>query len=500
MATGKSITQAEFGDFQTPPELARAVVDRLRRGGLAPRSVPEPPCGQGNLLFEALHQLDTVERAVGIDRNEAYIADARGSLARHPQCELHRADVFDVDWPDVIASLPEPLLVLGNPPWITSAELGRIGSANRPPRLNPEGRLGFEAVTGRSNFDLSEWLLQRALNWTQGRDATVAMLCKTQVARRALEAAWRHDTALATGDLFRINASRHFGASVDACLLVVSSTEDRATHQCRVHADLEVSASSTFGLRSDRLVADVEAHGRWAHLAGTSPEPYRWRSGIKHDCAAVMELRESDRGLLNGADELVEIESELLFPLRKSAELGSRAPRGDPRWLIVPQRTTGDDTASLATRAPRAWQYLCRHAARLDARRSTIYRGRPRFAVFGIGHYSFAPWKLAISGLYKRLSFRVVGPRAGRPTVLDDTCYALPCRDEIEARFLLELVESEPAREFLGARVFWDAKRPITIGLLSQLDLSRLAAELGRTNTLQRYLDEPVERRGAAGM
>jgi len=100
-------------------------------------------------------------------------------------------------------------------------------------------------------------------------------------------------------------------------------------------------------------------------------------------------------------------------------------------------------------------------------------------AVFGVGPYSFATWKVAISGLYKRLRFRVLGPVAGQPHVLDDTGYSLPCRSESEARFLLKLLESEPAQEFFAARVFWDAKRPITIGLLGQLDLAKLAAELG---------------------
>ena len=101
------------------------------------------------------------------------------------------------------------------------------------------------------------------------------------------------------------------------------------------------------------------------------------------------------------------------------------------------------------------------------------------FAVFGVGAYSFAPWKVAISGLYKRLRFRVLGPVAGKPQVLDDTGYALPCASEAEARYLLELLESRPAREFFGARVFWDAKRPITAGLLNQLDLAKLGVELG---------------------
>ena len=496
MTAGKSRRKVELGDFQTPPALARAVVDVLARDDLRPASLLEPTCGTGSLLFAALERFTSVERALGLDCNRGSLRTARASLRAlrtTARCELREADFFAVEWASCLAALPDPLLVIGNPPWVTNAALGRLGSDNLPPKSNA-GRLpGLAALTGRSNFDISQWMLERSLEWLAGRRATLAVLCKTQVARRVLERAWT-DAAppLAAAELYRIDAAAHFGASVDACLLVVSSSAGPPARECRVHATLERRAAPgetpSFGLRAGRLVSDVAAHGRWAHLAGTSPAPWRWRSGIKHDCARVMELRETASGLVNGLGERVAVEPELLFPLYKSAQLGSDAAQQqrERRWLLVPQRATGEDTSALAERAPLAWAYLCRHGEQLDARRSAIYRGRARFAVFGVGPYSFAPWKVAISGLYKRLRFRALGPVAGQPSVLDDTAYSLPCRSESEARLLLELLESAPAQEFFAARVFWDAKRPITVGLLSQLDLAKLAGELGRARQLAR--------------
>jgi hypothetical protein len=479
---GERTRRAEFGDFQTPPELARAVVGALVGSGLRPASVLEPTCGTGSLLHASLEAFSSVERALGVELDPEHLLAARTSLralGEATACELRQADFFTFDWERETAALPEPLLVIGNPPWVTNAALGRLGSDNLPPKANTAQRAGLEALTGRSNFDISEWMLLRCLALLAGRHGTLAMLCKTQAARRVLERLWSEGAAIATADLYRIDAARHFGAAVDACLLVVSSSDAEPAAECRVHSALDAPALSRFGLRSGKLVADLAAHRRWAHLAGESPAPWRWRSGIKHDCARVMELRETPDGLVNGLGETVELEPELLYPLVKSAQLGGDRSRqdGEQRWLLVPQRTTGEDTAPLAERAPLAWAYLCRHGARLDARRSSIYRRRPRFSIFGVGPYSFAPWKVAISGLYKRLSFRVLGPLAGRPQVLDDTGYSLPCRSEPEARRWLRLLESIPAREFFEARVFWDAKRPITAGLLNQLDLAKLAAE-----------------------
>lgn len=50
-----------------------------------------------------------------------------------------------------------------------------------------------------------------------------------------------------------------------------------------------------------------------------------------------------------------------------------------------------------------------------------IYRGKPRFSVFGVGDYTFAPWKVAVSGFYQVPRFVKVGPMGGKPVVFDDT-------------------------------------------------------------------------------
>lgn len=73
--------------------------------------------------------------------------------------------------------------------------------------------------------------------------------------------------------------------------------------------------------------------------------------------------------------------------------------------MIVPQRALGEDTSTLSSTAPALWAYLNAHSDVLDRRKSSIYRGRPRFSVFGIGRYSFAPWKVAVSGLHKAAAF-----------------------------------------------------------------------------------------------
>jgi len=79
---------------------------------------------------------------------------------------------------------------------------------------------------------------------------------------------------------------------------------------------------------------------------------------------------------------------------------------------------------------------------------STIYRNRPRFSVFGVGAYSFAPYKVAVSGFYKKLHLVPLGRFARKPIILDDTSYFLACQSEAESAYLAGLLNSDIAKEY----------------------------------------------------
>jgi hypothetical protein len=198
-----------------------------------------------------------------------------------------------------------------------------------------------------------------------------------------------------------------------------------------------------------------------------------------------MELLREGTCYRNGLGALADLEDDYVYPMLKSSDLANRRTTQPSRWMLVTQRSVGEATTEIETRAPKTWQYLLNHADRLDARASSIYRKRPRFSIFGVGDYSFAPWKVAISGLYKKLEFVKVGGYADKPIMLDDTANFLACDTEHEADSIMGLLHSDAGREFFSAFVFWDAKRPITVELLNRLDILALARELGRERDLR---------------
>lgn len=470
----KTKEKVEFGDFQTPVELTRTVCDVLRGLGVSPRSIVEPTCGKGAFLRASVDAFPQCETFVGFEVNPLHVEQAE-SVDR---AEIHCANFFDMDWVGVLRDFHDPILVVGNPPWVTNSAVGTLRGANLPFKSNYQRLSGLDAVTGKSNFDISEWMLLHLLTCLSGRSGVLAMLCKTAIARKVLRQAWCKELQVARSITYSIDAAQYFGAAVEACLLVCFLEQGATSGECATYPNLEASRiGSTFALRGGRLVADVDAAGKYGHLFGKSP--LRWRSGVKHDCARVMELRiNGSSEFENGLGEVVSLESTYLYPMLKSSDLNRSAPVPS-RVMIVTQRWVGDDTRRIEREAPRTWSYLQSHASSLDGRASLIYRNQYRFSMFGIGPYSYSPWKVAISGFYKNLEFRIIGPFNDKPVMLDDTCYFLPARSQADADTLVNLLSSEAAKGFFHSFVFWDEKRPITTQLLAALDIGALAEEVG---------------------
>jgi len=437
-----------------------------------------------------------VAKAIGLDISPSYVKLVSSQICSHghaDKVEVRRGDFFRVDWARLFADLPEPILVIGNPPWVTNSELGTLGSRNLPEKSNFQKHNGLDAMTGKSNFDISEWMLIRLIEKLSNHRATLAMLCKTAVARKVLLHAWKNRLPLRRSEIRLIDAKKYFGATVDACLLLCSfetaSENDHGSDQSTVYDRLgDKEPSQAIGYREGRLVADVDSYEHWRHLEGAGA--YRWRSGIKHDCGKVMEFHKEGNRYRNGLGQLVELEDEYLYPMLKSSDLANGSVKEPTRWMLVTQRHVAEDTKSIETNAPKTWQYLLCHAERLDKRASSIYRKRPRFSVFGVGDYSFARWKVAISAFYKRLEFAEVGHFSGKPIVLDDTAYSLACQTKQEARAIARLLNSKVSREFFSSFIFWDAKRPITIDVLRRLSIDALARELRVGKGLIRSSDQ----------
>lgn len=477
----KSKNKWQFGDFQTPKELARKVVQVLKKNHtIEPNLIIEPTCGKGTFINAALEGFPNA-KILGFDINQSYVADAIKSINSIDQdrVSIEVGNFFTLDWNNILQEHVEDILILGNPPWVTSSELSILNSKNLPVKSNFQNHNGVAAITGAGNFDISEWMLLQYVNWLSRRKGAIALLCKYSVARKVMKQIRKDKDNNFLAHIYFFNAKQYFSASVEACLFVIEK-KTGSVADCKVYDNLDAKRPvHVIGSKDGYIIRDVTTYQNRRHLKGKEPL-YLWRSGLKHDCAKIMELTPMGQGFLNGLQEYIELEQVFLYPCLKSSDIGNARTETCRKMVIVTQTSVGEDTTAIKHFAPKTWLYLKSHSDYFVNRKSSVYKNKPLFAIFGVGEYTFKKWKIAISSLYKRLNFCLVGPLHEKPVVFDDTVNFLSFDSKEEAAFIYELLSSEPALEFYNSMIFWDNKRPITTDILRRLSLKAVAKEIGR--------------------
>lgn len=477
--TRKNITREDYGDWQTSYEFAKSVCLYLKSTGITPDVIVEPTCGIGNFIAAAIDVFDSIKKVYGVEIFKGYISQTEQKLRKFKDCnrivyyELFNTSVFAFDFKKIVnENQNENILVLGNPPWVTNSGLGKTDGTNLPVKGNINKVKGIEAITGKGNFDIAESICNLIIDaFSHHRNTHMALLVKNSVIKNILYR--QHFRPRYIQDIRQLcfDAKKEFNVSVAASLFECHIGGGYQS-QCTSYDFYTKKFSHTFGWVNDVFVSNVQDYGETYFLDGQSP--LIWRSGIKHDCSKVMELSLNGSIYSNGLKEIVDVDDKTVFPLLKSSDIG-KGMKGVRKYLILPQTDVSEDTSTLKGKAPKTYSYLLSHATYLDGRKSIIYRNKPRFSVFGLGNYSFAPYKVVISALYSDLVFSLVEPIAGKPVMVDDTCYLLGFEEIEYAKLTLFILQSDILKRFIRNICFMDAKRVVSRELLMRINLYQLS-------------------------
>ena len=225
-----------------------------------------------------------------------------------------------------------------------------------------------------------------------------------------------------------------------------------------------------YGWVNNKFVANIDLYLKSKNVDGKFP--FVWRQGVKHDASKIMEFENVNGNYLNNNEETVEIEKDLVFALLKSSDLKGTVIDKCRKYTIVTQKKVGQETNYIKELYPKTYNYLFKNIEYFKKRKSSIYKGKPIFSIFGIGDYSFKPFKVAIAGMYKTTTFSLVKPIDNKPVMLDDTCYFIGFDTLIEAAITRVLLNKEITQNFIQSIAFKDAKRMITKDLLMRIDLN----------------------------
>lgn len=477
----------EFGDYQTPKYFAEIVCKLLRdKINVSPEIIIEPTSGIGNFLQAAINTFSDAKKFLGLEINPYYCDECK---CRIPDKRLRivNENFFTYEIEKNISN--QETLFIGNPPWATNSDL----NYNLPIKENFKHLIGTDAITGASNFDICEYIILKIIEKSVKKNVTIAMLCKTSVARNILLELDRNATPVDCVEMFTFDAGKIFGISASACLLLVKmSVVDRHINSCDIY-DINFPAKivSRIFIENGKLKTEVSGVEDFDGISNIE-----WRQGVKHDCAGIMELmkRDEERYINKNKEEIV-LEDTLVFPLMKSSAFKKPIIKsGFSKYVIVTQKKAREDTDYIEELAPLTWKYLCENKAIFDARKSSIYKDAPAFSMFGVGDYSYAEYKVGISGFYKKPMFTLLynEDEISHPIMVDDTVYFLSFDNYSDAYTCMLLLNSKKVQHFLYSISFQDAKRPYTKKVLQRLDMKKCVKQIS--------FDELVETEDLLGL
>jgi len=480
--------RAEYGDFQTNSDLANKVTLYLTTKKISPEVVIEPTCGKGNFIIASLRNFKNIKNVFGVEIYKPYVWETKFSIvdfflsnpnSNKPEISITHCNVFDFDFKAIAKKhSTNDILVIGNPPWVTNSKLGSLNSTNLPKKTNFKNHSGLDAMTGKGNFDIAEFITLTMIDTFQNMKGNLLLLVKNSVIKNIVFDQNKNRYKISAIEKHCIDSKKEFNVSVEAALFYCK-LNSKPTFDC-LDFDFYNNQKSQlkFGWLNDKFVSNIDTYIHTKEIDGECP--FVWRQGLKHDCSTVMELDKVNGHYVNGLNEEVKLEDGLVYGILKSSDLKNTVINQTRKFTIVTQKKVGQETKYIKTEYPKTYQYLTEHQANFDARKSSIYNNKPLFSIFGIGDYSFKPFKVAISGLYKTFHFTLILPQDNKPVMLDDTCYLIGF-DKIEfAVYALILLNSNTTVQFLQSVTFPDAKRTFTKDILMRIDLLELAKQIDK--------------------
>lgn len=490
----------EYGDFQTNENLAEQVVKYafLKQNGF--EFILEPTCGKGNFILASIKQSNSLKKIVGVEIYQPYVWETKFKILDYyltneeinkPEIDIIHGNAFEFDYSQLAKSTSDlKTLIIGNPPWVTNSELGSIDSKNLPQKSNFKKHSGFEAITGKGNFDIGEYISLIMLKCFENHNGTFAFLIKSSVVKNLIQDQKRNCFKISQSEKLNIDSKKEFNVSVNACLFLTQlNTEPDFT--CKELDFYSQKYLTTFGWYKEKFVFSVSDYDESSIIDGKSI--FTWRSGVKHDCSKVMELESVNGHYVNGLGEEINLEKELVFGLLKSSDLKTDKTNTFRKLTIITQKKIGQETKYIKENLPLTYQYLNSHKEFFDKRKSSIYKNKPNFSIFGVGDYSFAKYKVAISGLYKSTHFTLVSPKDSKTIMLDDTCYFIGFDNLKMAQIAHFLVNSDLVQKFLKSIIFSDSKRSINKDTLMRIDFEKAFESYDFENVKDIIIDLTIE-------
>ena len=359
----KEDSRKEYGDFQTNRTLTENICKLLKLKNISPKLVIEPTCGKGSFILSILANFPNVEKIIGIEIYAPYVWLTKFAILKYfidnprynkPEISIVLESFFNYEFDKKIDQDKE-LLIIGNPPWVTSSLLSVLDSDNLPKKSNFKNHTGMDAITGKGNFDIGEYITLKLLANFSNHKGNLAFLVKNSVIKNILSEQLKNQFNIGNIEQYNINTKKEFEVSVEASLFLCD-LQLKPEIKIKVLDFYSQMVINEYGWIDNKFVSDISKYKKYSDLDGLCT--FEWRQGVKHDCSEIMEFEKEGNFYINSKNERFILENNLVYPLLKSSDLKGTIIAKTRKYTIITQEKVGQDTFYIQAKYPQTYSYL----------------------------------------------------------------------------------------------------------------------------------------------
>jgi DNA polymerase III epsilon subunit family exonuclease len=437
-------------------------------------------------------------------------------------------------WARIMLNSSAPLFIgkfdyiVGNPPWIKWEFLDE-GYKQRLETLYLDiyelfSHSGMEASLGYAHDDISVVFMFVVMDKYLKDDGLLSFVVKqtlyksqasSELRKFKIEKNGDSDSPLKVEQVLDLLEVDPFESSSETSVLVLRKGEqneypvdyqvwhERPEDSVKEDDELDVVLSKT--IREDKIaVPDPDEDDELAPWIVTTEEDtipslgdgsnfYQARHGIVNDLvnAFFIEVEEkTSDGYLkfnnnpeythgNSKDvtpnQVEKIEPQYVYPMVKSRHVNKWNQDGYYN-VIIPQKKAGIDNKD-ELRGTKLYEYLQEMEEDLNTRSSSWVNSddKPFYSIFGIGEYTFTPYRVIWTAMGYSPEFCVVsdvddGLLGQKPILPDNPIGYVPAQSEEEANYICGILNSKPVFDYFDARAD-NSKWEVSIGKVNEVPI-----------------------------
>jgi len=448
-------TKLKEGIFFTKPEMVEKILSQIDLNEI--KSVIDTAAGSCNFLIPLAEKFPE-KQFYGIEKNEFIFRQTKVKTDGLKNLTYLKGDmIFDH------FDIPECDLYIGNPPFVNLNDMDddyRLKVIDIWKNEFPTEK-GYKLLLGNSRGDLSQLIFHLTMKIYLKEKADCAVILPDSLLfGNEASRAFREFRNFNVRSLWDISDKSAFSYTKRPCFVLFGQKGEETVFPVLYRKQKE---KIQLHLHKGQLVPQS------AIIHGSNH--YQTRQGINTLGANGIYMK----------NELPLWKSELLQPLYRSCDV-KRWQAEPSRWILMPYREKKLLTEEyLMKKEPAVWKYLTKYKKELSDRKSPHLKKKGWYSLFGVGDYTFSPWKV----IWNALGARDINAAVISKGIPNQAMHAyISLNDEKEAHYVCALMNSSPVRKLVAQYSRPGAKSFAQPGTVSKIPLPPFNQNEPRHKTL----------------